>query len=579
MNRVRFLLVALMIAIVALTACATPTTAPAPTTAPVAATKAPAPTSAPAAATTAPVAATKAPEPTKPPAPAAGQPAKGGTLTVSQGVNCADTLNQHSSINTGCRMIAHHVLDTLVIVNPKDGSIAPSLATAWQVSADGKVYTFNLRKDVKFHDGTPFNAQAVKFNFDYTVRPDIKHGFAYGAIGGERYEKSEVVDDATVKIYFKSPHPTFLINLSDGGLGIDSPTAMEKAGNDYGIKTLVGSGPFKFKEWIKDNRIVLVPSDVYDWAPAIYKHKGVPYISELIYRDVTDAATRAAALEAGEIQVISLVESQVAPFRNNKEIAILTTPKAGTARMFMMNNAKPPTDDVKVRQAISHAIDKKTLLQLPAWSGFGSPGLAPLPVNMVPANVATEMKKYDYAFDVAKANALLEEAGWKLGSDGIREKGGQKLTIEALAIAPTEIGNMEPVDQMLRKVGIKMNIRTGDFNWLIATRTKGDFNIALSSDSGADPLRLVNYFFHTKSPSNVYGFNKADALIEKAQNALTEKDMWDNITLAQAEILKNAVGVMGWEQVYIYGTRANIRDVFFNEVGFPYYYDVWIEKK
>jgi peptide/nickel transport system substrate-binding protein len=557
--RIMMLILGLLVALAAITACAMPTTAPAP------------------------AATTKAPEATKAPAatsaPVAGQPVKGGTLTVSQGVNCADTLNQHVSINTGCRMIAHHVLDTLVVVNPKDGAITPSLATSWEVSADGKVYTFKLRKDIKFQDGTAFNAQAVKYNFDYTVRPDIKHGFAYGAMGGERYEKSEVVDESTVKIYFKSPHPTFLINLSDGGLGIDSPTAMDKAGADYGIKTLVGTGPFKFKEWVKDDHITLVPADQYPWGPTIYKHTGAPYLNELIYRDVTDASTRAAALEAGEIQLISMVESQVAPFKNNKDIAILTTPKAGTARMYMMNNAKPPTDDLKVRQAISHAIDKKTLIQLPAWSGFGNPGIAPLPSNMMPANVLAEVKKYDYPFDVAKANALLDEAGWKMGSDGIREKGGQKLTIQALAIAPTEIGNMEPVDQMLRKVGIKMNISTGDFNWLVATRVKGDFNIALSSDSGYDSLRLVNYFFHTKSPSNVYGFNKADALIEKAQNALTEKDLWDNITLAQVEILKNAVGVMGWEQVYIYGTRANVREVFFNEVGYPFYYDTWIEKK
>jgi|GEM_PF-5963088 len=87
-------------------------------------------------------------------------------------------------------MTAHNVLDTLVAVNPKDGSIHPWLATSWDVSADGKVYTFELRQDVKFHDGTPFNAQAVKYNFDYTARPDITHGFAWNALGGDDYEKS-----------------------------------------------------------------------------------------------------------------------------------------------------------------------------------------------------------------------------------------------------------------------------------------------------------------------------------------------------------------------------------------------------
>jgi ABC-type transport system substrate-binding protein len=116
--------------------------------------------------------------------------ARTGTLVVTQGQNVADTLNQHISTHTYSRMTAHNVLDTLVAVNPKDGSIHPWLATSWDVSADGKVYTFELRQDVKFHDGTPFNAQAVKYNFDYTARPDITHGFAWNALGGDDYEKS-----------------------------------------------------------------------------------------------------------------------------------------------------------------------------------------------------------------------------------------------------------------------------------------------------------------------------------------------------------------------------------------------------
>src|SRR5512132_1590430 len=168
MSRVHTCTLFLVVLLLLVTGCSAPATPapPAPTQPPAQATQSSAgPTQAPIAATS---------------APSGAQPVKGGAITVSGGVNCADTLNQHISINTGCRMIAHHVLDTLVVVNPKDGSINPSLATSWERSADGLVYTFKLRKDVKFQDGTPFNAQAVKYNLDYTVRPDIKHGFAYG---------------------------------------------------------------------------------------------------------------------------------------------------------------------------------------------------------------------------------------------------------------------------------------------------------------------------------------------------------------------------------------------------------------
>ncbi len=557
----------LIIAFTLITACAAPT-APAPAAAPVSATKVPEPT--------------KVSEPATAPtsAPAAAQPAKGGTLVVSHGENVSDTLNQHISNHTPSRMVAHLVLDTLVVVNPKDGSITPSLATSWDVSLDGKAYTFKLRNDVKFHDGTPLNAQAVKYNFDYTVKPDVKHAFAWQAIGGDKYDKTDVVDDYTVKVTFKAPFPSFLINLSDGGMGIDSPTAMDKAGKDYGIKALVGTGPFTFKEWIKGDHITLVRNDNYNVGSPAYKHKGAAYLDQIVYRDVVDNSTRAAALEAGEVNLATLNEALVGQFKNNKNVVILTTPKAGTARMYLMNLSKSPTDDLKVRQAINYAIDKKALIQLPAWSGIGNPGLAPLPANMIPGGDVSGLKQYDYQYDPEKAKALLEEAGWKVGSDGIREKGGQKLVLDMVTTAAS-IPQVEPIDQMLRKVGAKLNIRTGDFNFWINTTSKGDFQITLMSDSGYNGPGLVYEFFSSKSDMNWYGYKnpQVDQYLDKALNATSQKEAWDNVNPAMAQVMKDAVGVMGWEQLYIYGTTANVRDVQFNEIGYPFFYDTWIAPK
>lgn len=570
-NRLLYVLV-FVIALAVMTACAAPAPTPAP--APAAPTTASAPQ---------PPAATAVPAAPQPPAataaPTAVQAAKGGTLVVSHGVNCSDSLNQHISSHTPCRMVAHHVLDTLVAVNPKNGEIVPSLASSWDVSADGKVYTFKLRTDVKFHDGTPFNAQAVKYNFDYTIRPDVAHKFAWSAIGADQLEKTEVVDNNTVKVTFKSAYPSFLINLSDGGLGIDSPTAMEKAGKDYGFKVLVGTGPFVFKEWVKDDHITLVRNEDYKWAPSIFKNKGPAYLDQIIYRDVADNATRAAALEASEIQVATLTEPQTAQFKSSKNVQILTTPKAGTTRMYLMNTAKPPTDDLRVRQAVNYAIDKKALLILPAWSNIGNVGLAPLPANMVPNADLSSLKQYDYAFDQAKAKQLLEDAGWKVGADGIREKGGQKLIIDMVTTA-TSVPQVEPMDQMLRQVGAKLNIRTGDTNFWLNTVDKKDFGATLMSDSGYNGPALIVEFFYSKSAYNSYGYSNAqvDQYLEKAQSAATQKAVWENMMPAMAQIMKDAVGVMAWEQLYVYGASATLRDVGYNEVGFPFFYDTWVSK-
>jgi len=521
----------------------------------------------------------KAPATAVPTAQSGDQPVKGGTVVVSHGLNVADTLNQHTSINTPSRMVAHHVLDTLVVVNPKDGSVNPSLATEWEVSADATVYTFKLRKDVKFHDGTPFNAQAVKFNFDFTARPDIRHGFAWSALGGANYDRTEVVDDFTIKVYFKKPNSTFLLTASDGGMGIDSPTAMQQAGDDYGVKVMVGTGPFKFKEWVKDDHITLVRNEEYNWASPVYNHSGPAYVDQIIYRDVQDIATRVAALEAEEINLATVTEPMVAQLRTNPKLQVLTTPKAGTSRMFTMNLGKSPTDDIRVRKAINHAINKAALIQLPAWSGIGKPAIAPLPSNMVPNGDLSSLKQYDYEYDPAKAKAFLEEAGWKVGADGIREKDGQKLVLDMVTTA-TSVPQVEPIDQMLREVGARLNIRTGDFNFWIAECEKLNYHLTLMSDSGYNSLFLVDEFWRSDSSGNWQAYNNpaVDAAIAKASASSDPQVFWKSLFDVMAEVMKDAEGVNAWEQQYIYGASSNLQGVFFNEIGFPFFYDAWYAK-
>ncbi len=557
MNRSRILAIMLVITVILSSACSSPQPAATPTTAP--------PAAGSPAATTAP--------------PAADQPVRGGTIVVSHGQNVSDTLNQHTSTHTTSRMVAHHVLDTLTAVNPNDGSIHPSLATSWEVSPDGKVYTFKLRTDVKFHDGTPFNAESVKFNFDYTMRDDIRHGFAWSALGGTSFDRTEVVDSSTVKVYLKAPNAAFLVSLSDGGLGIDSPTAMQAGGEDYGIKTLVGSGPFKFKEWVKGDHITLVRSDEYNWAPDIFQHSGPAYLDEIIYRDIQDVATRIAALEAGELTLATSTEPMVAQLRGNPDIQILLTPKAGTARMYTMNLGKSPTDDIRVRQAIAHAIDKAALLGLPAWSGIGRVAVAPIPRNMVPNGDLSAVAQYDIAFDPAKAKSLLDEAGWKVGSDGIREKGGQKMVVD-WAITAASVPQVEPVEQMLRDVGIGMNIRTGDFNFWISECEKLNYNMTLMSDSGYNTLFLLDEFWQSESAGNwqAYSNPKFDEYLAKALAGTTQQEIWNNAMLAMAETMKDVQGVNAWEQDYVYGASTALRGVAYHEIGWPFFYDAWLSK-
>jgi len=507
-----------------------------------------------------------------------GTPKSGGTLIWSYPVSVADTLNQHTSNHTPSRMVARHVLDCLTAVDPKTGEIKPWLAKSWEVSSDGLQYTFHLRDGVKFHDGTPFNAAAVKANFDLTMDPQAKHAWAYQALGGDKYDKTETIDDMTVKVTFKKAHAAFLAYLSDGGTGIDSPDALKKYGADYGIKALVGTGPFTFVEWVKGDHITMTRNPDYQWGAPIFKHQGPAYLDKITFRDIAENGTRAAALTSGDIQAATLSEALVAQFQGSKDVQILTVPKAGTTRMYLMNTAKAPTDDIQVRQAINMAVDKAGLIKLPAWSGIGKPGLAPLPSNMVPNGDLSSLKQYDIPFDAAKANALLDSAGWAMGSGNIRAKGGQQLTLDMVAQA-SDLPFIEPLGGMLSKVGIKMNIRSGDFNFWIDTVGKKEFTITLFSDSSYDSAGLMEEFFYSKAPYNSWGVNDPalDTLLEAAVNAPTRDDIWKNLFPAMGMVMQKAVGVMAWEQLYVYGARSNVQDAAFNEIGFPYFYDTWLK--
>jgi peptide/nickel transport system substrate-binding protein len=507
-----------------------------------------------------------------------GAPKSGGTLIWSYPVSVADTLNQHISNHTPSRMVARHVLDCLTAVDPKTGEIKPWLAKSWEVSADGLQYTFHLRDGVKFHDGTPFNAAAVKANFDLTMDPQAKHAWAYQALGGDKYDKTETVDAMTAKVTFKKAHAAFLAYLSDGGTGIDSPDALKKYGADYGIKALVGTGPFTFVEWVKGDHVTMARNPDYQWGAPIFKHQGPAYLDKITFRDIAENGTRAAALTSGDIQAATLSEALVAQFQGSKDVQIITVPKAGTTRMYLMNTAKAPTDDIQVRQAINMAVDKAGLIKLPAWSGIGKPGLAPLPSNMVPNGDLSSLKQYDIPFDAAKANALLDSAGWAMGSGNIRAKGGQQLTLDMVAQA-SDVPFIDPLGGMLSKVGIKMNIRSGDFNFWIDTVGKKDFTITLFSDSSYDSAGLMEEFFYSKAPYNSWGVNDPalDTLLEAAVNAPTRDDIWKNLFPAMGMVMQKAVGVMAWEQLYVYGARSNVQDAAFNEIGFPYFYDTWLK--
>src|SRR5216683_654924 len=239
-------------------------------------------TAAPAAPTTAPTV-----------APVAAAAGSGGSLVYGLSFDVDDTLDPQVTNYDSTIRITLNVCEPLVW-EPEPGKFVPGLADSWDVTPDAKQYTFKLKKGVKFHDGTPFNAEAVKFTLDRVVDPATKAGQSHDQLGP--YDHTEVVDDSTVKVVMKQSYAPLLTNLN-GYLGIVSPTAVQKMGMAEFARHPVGTGPFVFKEWVAKDHVTLVRNPDYNWASSFFKHRGAAYLDQVIYKIIPEPSVRTGTLK------------------------------------------------------------------------------------------------------------------------------------------------------------------------------------------------------------------------------------------------------------------------------------------
>jgi len=518
-SRIRFPL-ALLATLVALlaSACGAPPPAAAPTSAPAA--EAPAATEAPAAPAATEAPAAEAPAATDAPAqPAAGPATTVGGPTLRYGLaGNFDKLDPNATTFSRVGQIALHIVDPL-IWQPTVGSFEPGLATEWSVNADATEYTLKLREDVTFHDGTPFNAEAVKFTFDRIVDPETKAQTAVSLLGP--YKETQIVGPYEVKIVFNSPFAPFLNSLSTAYLAPVSPSAFERVGpENWGVTEVVGTGPFKLVSYTADSEVVLTRNDAYNWGPTFTGMSGASKIANIIYTIIPEPATRIAALESGEIDFVEEVPGL--DFERIKETPGFVTvevPQPGSGWSLMMNVRQKPMDDLAVRRAIQLASDKEGMIAT-IWNGIGQVGCGPITHATYAFDEATCSM---YTYNVEEANRVLEEAGYvDSNGDGVREKDGQDLVIKHYYRADSPL-SQQMADYMLSdlaKVGIKVELnglsRAGYFDAVRA----GEHHTQNWWDTGTDP-DVVRILFYSKNAGggtnrNNYENPEMDELIDQA---------------------------------------------------------------
>lgn len=431
----------------------------------------------------------------KPAAQPAGKPQSGGQLRVGLNADLT-TMDPHLSTAAVDRQVYQSIYDTLVRLD-KDLSIKPGLALSWE-QPDPKTLVFKLRPGVKFHDGEPFNAASVKANVErmQTHPKSLRKGELADVAS------VDVVDDLTVRFNLKQPSSPLLSLLTDRPGMMVSVKAAEAAGDDFARKP-VGTGPFTFVEWVKDDRLVVRKNEQY-WDKDA-NGAALPYLDEVVYKPIPDGGQRLTALRTNTVDIIDIPASKDMPtLKTSTELVYSEIP--GLAfRYIQFNTKRPPLDNKAFRQAVAWSIDREAINKA-VFFNVGQPAYQAIP----PSSFAFDPDFKPYTpRDVEKAKAKLAESGV------------QNPTFTAVVTnTPEERQLAEVYKEQLAEVGITMEIELLEFATLLDRTNKYEFDASVLQWSGRpDPDGNVFNYFHTKGGQNrsQYSNPQVDQLLEQTR--------------------------------------------------------------
>jgi peptide/nickel transport system substrate-binding protein len=461
------------------------------------------------------------------------QPRRGGTLIAGweqEPGTFDNNINRGAVTMRICLHIYNQLVERDLTVHGKVPPFIPSLATSWQISGDGLTYTFKLREGVKFHDGTPFNAEAVKFNFERNYKED--HPFFHKAGAGSSrqifrtVQRTEVVSDHVVRVVHRERHANFLAYLAHPMGSIASPEAVRKLGNTEFPNRPVGTGPFRFVERERGVKIVLERNDQY-WG-------GAPYLDRVVIRPIPEPLARVAAIRTGEVDWCdgippdSIVQLSADP---NVTVVMDVAPET---TQYTFNFKSKPFSDKRVRLAANLAIDREAICR-DIVAGTCVPALQ----VMGPGSGGYDSTIKGYGRDVARAKRLLAEAGYP---------NGFATTWWTCPYWPHTKPEAEFIQANLREIGIDVKLVSMEWQTFLNNVRKGlppDVGAAWLGYTTDEPYNLERFFETALQPPN--GFNigwysspKMDALLESARNTTDEKERLHIYYQADRLVLEDA---------------------------------------
>ncbi|MEN0103182.1 MAG: ABC transporter substrate-binding protein [Curtobacterium sp.] len=500
-------------------------------------------------------------------------PKNGGTLTYASGDAEPTCLDPHVGGNYPQALLASQYIEELVGLD--DGKPTPALATKWTTSDDGKTLTFTLRQGVSFTDGTPFDAAAVVRNIEHVQDPTTASSTGYLAL--QSIQKATATDDHTVTLSLSRPDSALLESFSQAWVGMESPKALDRSQKEN-CESPVGTGPFEITNWKHGDRVTLVQNKDY-WG------KTKPRLDGISWRFIPDSTSRYAALQSGQVDVIDNAQpDQLKAASSKGAIRDLDAPRPGASNRLELNSGHGVFQDEAVRKAFIAGAEI-------------DPGIQSLFLGTAKRSysVLSSVEPFAYSdkslfrYQPATAKRLLDDAGWKVGSDGIREKDGKQLTVtfpvSTNQSVPAERSLFQQIQASEAKVGIKVQLQELDLSSWYAALAKNQYDVVSApyTKVGPDVLRILyDSASITPAPSGYFA-NLAqldepelDSLLQRAAETSDQSTRADLYEQAQKRILESRTVLPLYDQQNHFLYRSSVHGIRTTPVSTPWFGSAWI---
>jgi peptide/nickel transport system substrate-binding protein len=504
---------------------------------------------------------------------AAGEPVYGGTLTFLdpveyQAFNITNTLWSNSQVTP-------QLVDRLTYQDPDTGEIEPWIAESWDISGDGLEYTFHLRDGVTFSDGTPLDAQAVKANYD-------QHGFGAPELGIVKdaffgnYAGSDVVDDETVRVHLSTPNAGFLQVTSIYRSGLLAPSTLGKNLDEQGqIANLIGSGPFVLESSNSNQEIVLKRREDYDWAPPSSEHQGRAYLDRIVFKVVTEGSVRTGSLQSGQAHIARNIQPYDEELLAGSGIDIIAKSVDGETNHLNIHQTAPFVADKNLRLALQAATNRQEIVDTVLSPNYGvAKSILPQSSPWFSDNSGA------LTYDLDRAEQLLEDAGWKVGADGIRVKDGQRLSVEGY-VAPfyqPSKATWELLAEQWKKAGVELKVKQVDYGTYTKTVAEKGQPFSQSQLSRAEPDVLRTSYDSTLNNVTFAPDPRLDELV-RAQAAITDPMQRKSaVADIQKYLIDNAVVIPLYDETQIFAVSPTVQGFGTDPVARSEFYGTWLSE-